>query len=97
MAVKIPKESLERVARLARLQLTEEERERFARDLEGILAAFDALHSEPLPESGGAVHPSPVNLPGEPREDEPEPWPRAHELLAGATMSRGLMRGPRVR
>ena len=89
---------VERVARLARLNLNEEESERFREDLEGILEAFEVLQSETLPSAeGSVVNPLPVPVPSELRDDSPEKWPDSHELLEGSSMNRGLMRAPRAR
>jgi len=89
---------VERIARLARLNLDETEVERYREELEGILKAFEVLQSEPLPSSeGSVVDPLPIPVPAELREDTPEHWPEPHGLLEGSSMNRGLMRAPRTR
>jgi aspartyl/glutamyl-tRNA(Asn/Gln) amidotransferase C subunit len=89
---------VERIAKLARLELGEDEAERFRHELEGILKAFETLQSETLPSAeGSVVDPLPVPVPAALREDVPGDWDDAHTLLEGSATSRGLMRAPRTR
>lgn len=85
---------VEHVARLARLSLTNEEKERFARELQQILAyaetiqALDTEGVEPMSHAG---------LAGVLREDEVQPSLERERVLAQAPdASDGLFRVPRV-
>jgi aspartyl-tRNA(Asn)/glutamyl-tRNA(Gln) amidotransferase subunit C len=86
-------ETVDHVARLARLSLTEEERALFARQLDDILAwaeslqAVDVAGVEPLAALGG----------GDLRADsEREGLPRETALAAAPDAAEGLFRVPRV-
>jgi aspartyl-tRNA(Asn)/glutamyl-tRNA(Gln) amidotransferase subunit C len=86
-------ETVEHVARLARLSLTGEERALFARQLDGILAWAESLQSvdvtgvEPLAAAGA----------GDLRADaEREGLPRETALAAAPDAAEGLFRVPRV-
>src|SRR5260221_225775 len=77
-------ETVDHVARLARLSLTAEEREAFARQLEQVLAYAEALQAldttgvEPLSHAAaGDPFPEDVPRPRLPREDAPAPAPAA--------------------
>jgi aspartyl-tRNA(Asn)/glutamyl-tRNA(Gln) amidotransferase subunit C len=87
-------EAVERVARLARLSLTEDERHQFARQLEAILVWAESLQA--LDTSGVAPMRHPGETPGL-RDDEPrEGLDRATALGAAADAADGLFRVPRV-
>jgi aspartyl-tRNA(Asn)/glutamyl-tRNA(Gln) amidotransferase subunit C len=86
-------ETVERVARLAHLSLTAEERTLFARQLDDILTWAESLQ---------AVDVSAVDPWGPPaqealREDEPQPGlPRSRALEGAPDTAEGLFRVPRV-
>lgn len=75
-------ESLRGLARLARLELTEEELRALAPELERILEAFGTLARHA---PGG---PPPADLRGlEPRDDAPLPFPASTTLVSAAAES----------
>ena len=87
-------ETVDHVARLARIRLTEEERVTFARQLDGILAyaesirALDLSQVEPMSHAGAV---SPL------REDAVlDSLPRETALAAAPDPADGLFRVPRV-
>lgn len=87
-------ETVDHVARLARIRLTEEERATFARQLDGILAyaesirALDLSQVEPMSHAGDV---SPL------REDAAlDGLPREAALAAAPDPADGLFRVPRV-
>ena len=87
-------ETVDHVARLARLSLTDEEKHLFARQLEEILAWAESLQA--LDTSGVP----PMSQPGELsslREDEPRGGLERETVLGGAPdPAEGLFRVPRV-
>jgi len=91
---RVTEETVDHVARLARLSLTEEERRVFARQLEEILAWAESLQA--LDTSGVP----PMSHPREAetlRDDEPRAGVDRATALAGAPEARdGLFRVPRV-
>ena len=85
--------TVEQVARLARLSLSAEERELFARQLEEILAWAESLQALEVSEVPPMAHP----LAPEWREDAPrEGLPRDRVLDAAPDAMEGLFRVPRV-
>jgi aspartyl-tRNA(Asn)/glutamyl-tRNA(Gln) amidotransferase subunit C len=92
--VKVTVETVDHVAALARLSLTPEERETFARQLEQILSyaesiqALDTSGVEPMSHAAAA---------GGLREDTPRPGlSRQRALAAAPDADEGLFRVPRV-
>ena len=87
-------ETVDHVAKLARLLLTDAERETFARQLADVLAyaeSIQALDLEDVPPMSHAF------TTGAFREDEPRPsLPRDKVLEEGPDSSDGLFRVPRV-
>lgn len=91
---RITEDSVDGVARLARLSLTPDERTRFARELEAIVAWADSLQAldteavPPLrPDAGGDAL----------REDTPrEGLPREQALDPAPDHAEGLFRVPRI-
>ncbi len=83
------------VARLARLALTDEERERFAAQLARILEHCARLDATPIEGVPATSHVLPiVNVL---REDAPEPsLPRDEVLAAAPAHAQGFFRVPRV-
>jgi len=85
--------TVEHVARLARLSLSAQERELFARQLEEILAWAESLQALDVSEVPPMAHP----LAPEWREDAPrEGLPRDRALEAAPDAAEGLFRVPRV-
>jgi aspartyl-tRNA(Asn)/glutamyl-tRNA(Gln) amidotransferase subunit C len=91
---RVNEETVDHVARLARLSLDDEERRVFARQLEDILAWAESLQA--LDTSGVP----PMSHPREAealRDDEPRPGvPRETAFAAAPDASDGLFRVPRV-
>jgi aspartyl-tRNA(Asn)/glutamyl-tRNA(Gln) amidotransferase subunit C len=87
-------ETVEHVARLARLSLTTEERETFARQLDQVLTyaeSIQALATEGVPPMSHAP------AAGRLREDEPaDSLPRERVQAAAPDAAEGLFRVPRV-
>jgi len=86
-------ETVEHVARLARLSLRDDERELFARQLEEILAWAESLQALDVSEVPPAAH----ALSPRWREDVPrDGLPRERVLEAAPDAAEGLFRVPRV-
>ncbi len=80
--MKITKKEVEHVARLARLELTEEEKERFTRELNSILTYIDKLNELKTDDVEPTSHVIPiVNVF---REDEVRPSHLREKVLANA-------------
>lgn len=80
--MKITKREVEHVARLARLELTDEEKERFTRELNSILTYIDKLNELKTDEVEPTSHVIPiVNVF---REDEVRPSHLREKVLANA-------------
>jgi aspartyl-tRNA(Asn)/glutamyl-tRNA(Gln) amidotransferase subunit C len=86
---------VEHVARLSRLALTDQEKERMRRELDGILSYIDklrALNTVDVPPTSHAVPMTNVM-----REDEPRPSLSQDEMLANAPERIGeLFRVPKI-
>ncbi|MEQ8767430.1 MAG: Asp-tRNA(Asn)/Glu-tRNA(Gln) amidotransferase subunit GatC [Planctomycetota bacterium] len=70
---------IDRIAELARLDLSPDERARYGRELEGILAHFERLQSLETVDGASAFHLEAIE-----RDDEPVDSPPRDELLRGA-------------
>ena len=91
----IGKDMVMKVARLARLNLTEKEAERFSRDLESILRAFKDLDNVDTASVKPSFHP--LETKNVFRKDEPRPGLTQDEALANArNRESGYFKGPRV-
>jgi aspartyl-tRNA(Asn)/glutamyl-tRNA(Gln) amidotransferase subunit C len=92
---KITMQEVEQVARLARLTLSDAEKERMRRELDGILSYIDklrALDTEGVPPTSHAVPMTNVM-----REDEPVPSLPQEDMLANAPDRNGdFFRVPRI-
>jgi len=92
---KITMREVEQVARLARLALSDAEKERMRRELDGILSYIDklrALDTEGVPPTSHAVPMTNVM-----REDEPVPSLPQEDMLANAPDRNGeFFRVPRI-
>jgi aspartyl-tRNA(Asn)/glutamyl-tRNA(Gln) amidotransferase subunit C len=84
---------VDRVARAARLRLSEEERSMYAKDLEDILAAFSVLDQAPSAENYDF---NPVPIHDVLREDVPSAGIPPEELTAHMDTYQGYVRGPRL-
>ncbi|MGH7571053.1 MAG: Asp-tRNA(Asn)/Glu-tRNA(Gln) amidotransferase subunit GatC [Gemmatimonadota bacterium] len=84
-------EDVRHIARLARLELSEAEIQRFRQELSTILEYVGQL--EEL-EAGSAAGPEPPDQPL--REDRVEPWPDPAWFLSQAPSRDGLFSVPRV-
>lgn len=78
----IAKETVEKVARIARLELTDDEKTKFSRDLGDILSAFSALEKADV--SGVEPAFQPVEVKDVLREDVAEPCLSQKDALANA-------------
>ena len=92
---RITTQEVDHVTRLARLALSDEEKERMRRELDGILSYIDklrALDTEGVPPTSHAVPLTNVM-----REDEPAPSLPQDEMLANAPDRSGeFFRVPRI-
>ena len=92
---KITMQEVEQVARLARLALSDAEKESMRRELDGILSYIDklrALNTEGVPPTSHAVPMTNVM-----REDEPVPsWPQAEMLANAPDRSGEFFRVPKI-
>ncbi len=90
----IPPEMVRRLAQASRISLTEEEMERFAGQLSGVLEAFKALDALEVEGVEPSYHPVPLEE--DQREDVEETWD--WDPLANVGFSdKRFIRGPRVR
>jgi len=86
-------EIVRKVARIARLELTQQELEEFSGDLEEILEYLSMLDDAP---SGGEGGFNPVPVEDVLREDEPSMEIDAEELRGKMDTYRDWVRGPRL-
>ena len=92
---KISLSQVEHVARLARLELSEADKERMRRELDGILSYIDTLRA--LQTDGVEPTSHAVPLTSVMREDEPEPsFPQADMLANAPDPSGESFRVPRI-
>ncbi len=87
------KETVEKVARGAHLELTEEELETFSKDLDEILEFFSLLDEAPGSETGGI---DPIGVADITREDVPSKDIDPEILLEGMNTYENYVRGPRL-
>ena len=92
--MRVTTDTVDHIAKLAHLSLTAEERQRFARQLDEVLAFAESIHAldvtgvEPMSHAAAA---------GLFREDEPRPsLDRERVLSAAPDAAEGLFRVPRV-
>jgi aspartyl-tRNA(Asn)/glutamyl-tRNA(Gln) amidotransferase subunit C len=89
-------EPIDKLARIARLNLTKEERERFAKQLDGILEAFSILAKAPTKGVEPALHP--VVLQPARREDKAKPGLKREQAVANSQHTEeGFFKGPKVK
>ena len=95
MTQKVDKQTVERVAGLARLELTDREARGFAKDLHEVLSAFRTLQR--IPTKGVKPTFQPIEVRDVLREDEVEPSiPRERLLRNLRNKEDGYIKGPRV-
>lgn len=82
--MKLSKEIVEHVSRLARLRLTEEEEEKFSRQLGAVLEYMEILNKV---KTEHVSLENPASLSGKLREDEPRPWPNPERLVKNSPES----------
>lgn len=87
------KDIVERVAKVSRLNLTENEIEEFRNDLESILGYFDMLDDAPNVEEFGF---NPVEIADVFRDDVPSSEFDPQDLLRDMKTYEGYVRGPRL-
>ncbi|MCE5296744.1 MAG: Asp-tRNA(Asn)/Glu-tRNA(Gln) amidotransferase subunit GatC [Methanomassiliicoccales archaeon] len=89
----LEKETVVRVARVARLRLSEEELAKYGKDLEEILDSFEVLNSAPSSESYDF---NPIPVMDVLREDEPFIDIDPEELMKAMDTYEGYVRGPKL-
>jgi aspartyl-tRNA(Asn)/glutamyl-tRNA(Gln) amidotransferase subunit C len=89
----LDKETIERVARLSRIELTPEEKERFLADLKEVLDAFSML-DEAKSDCDPAFHP--IEITNHLREDEAAIRIDPDEIISGMNILQRYIRGPRM-
>ncbi len=87
------RETVSRVARTAHIKLTEEELDRYSRDLSEILTYFELLDEAPGCESYGL---NPIEVADVLRDDEPRMEIDADILLKDMDTYERYVRGPRL-
>jgi len=87
------RETISRVAKVARLNLTDEEMERYAKDLDDILNSFSVLDEAP---SGDTYTFNPIPVVDVLREDEPGQDLDPQVLRAQMATYQDYVRGPRL-
>lgn len=93
--MKITKEQVERVANLARLNLTEEEKESMTKDMEAIIEFADQINGLDIKDVEPTAHVLPINNVF--REDVVRPSLDREKLLQNApNHENGCFRVPRV-
>ncbi|MEM4247092.1 MAG: Asp-tRNA(Asn)/Glu-tRNA(Gln) amidotransferase subunit GatC [Candidatus Woesearchaeota archaeon] len=86
-------EPIDKLAKIARLDLTKEERERFAKELDSILKAFDIIAKAPTKGVQPATHPVPL-LPMERKDVVAEGLSREDALRNTELKGDGFIKGP---
>lgn len=91
----IDKETVKKVAFLARLELSEEEIEKFAKELEEIEKAFSKIREVDTENVEPSLHP--IELKNALREDTPkESLPQEIALKNAEHKEQGYFKGPRI-
>jgi len=91
--MKITEETVERVAKLARIELTAREVKKFEKDLNDILAAFKTLDEAPMSEPSF----QPIKMQNVMRDDEPETCLTNEEALRNTKhKEKGFFKGPKA-
>ncbi|GAE87454.1 Asp-tRNA(Asn)/Glu-tRNA(Gln) amidotransferase subunit GatC [Acetivibrio straminisolvens] len=93
--MKVTKETIEYVANLARLKLTEEEKEKFIRDMENIISYVDKLNELDTSEIAPTDHVIPINNVF--RDDEVlDSYPKDKMLMNAPSKENGCFKVPKV-
>ena len=91
--MKITEETVERVAKIARIELSEREKKQLEKDLNDILAAFKVLDDAPTAEPSF----QPIKLGNVMREDEVEKCLTNEEALRNTKhKEKGFFKGPKA-
>lgn len=91
----IDKKTVEHVASLARIYLTEEEIEKFSKDISGILDAFSSLNEVDTQNIKPSFHP--IEMKNVMRDDKEEECLSQEEALSNAEQKEdGFFKGPRA-
>ena len=90
---RMDRQTVERVAHAAHITLTEEELDRYSRDLSDILGYFELLDEAPGSGTSGI---DPIGVADVVREDEPAMSYDADRLLEGMNTYERYIRGPRL-
>ena len=93
MPFELDSETIKRVAKTCRLNLTAEEEERYLGDLKEILSAFSML-DEAKTDNEPAFHP--IEIKNYLREDEPSIKIDPDEILERMNILKRYIRGPRM-
>jgi len=93
MPFDIDSETIEKVAKVSRLRLTAEERERLLSDFKEILSAFSML-DEAEADCDPAFHP--IEIENFLRDDEPEMTIQADDVTADMDTHQRFIKGPRM-
>ena len=89
------KELIEKVAKNAKLKLTEEEKEEFLPQLQEILDSFSVLDEAPIENLHASFQPFPIK--NVLREDKEEPSLTQEEALQNTPLKKdGFFRGPKT-
>ncbi|MBN2202964.1 MAG: Asp-tRNA(Asn)/Glu-tRNA(Gln) amidotransferase subunit GatC [Candidatus Aenigmarchaeota archaeon] len=91
----IDKNTIERVAKLSRLNLTEEEIEQFSKDINNILEAFSVIKDV----NTEGIEPSfqPLEVKNVFREDKPQESLNQEDALSNSKLKeKGFFKGPRA-
>jgi aspartyl-tRNA(Asn)/glutamyl-tRNA(Gln) amidotransferase subunit C len=93
---KLSRETIRKVARVARLDLTRSEEAKFSKDLETILGAFRIMQKAPTGKAKPSFHP--VQLKERQRPDKVEECLSQEQALSNVKKNRerGYFRGPRA-
>jgi aspartyl-tRNA(Asn)/glutamyl-tRNA(Gln) amidotransferase subunit C len=86
-------EPIDKLARIARLDLTKEERDKFAKELDSILKAFDIIAKAPTKGVQPATHPVPLKPVGR-KDVVAESMSRDEALKNTELKEEGFVKGP---
>ncbi len=90
---KIDKELIEHVCKIARLALSNEEKEKFVKELEDILSAFRKIDEVDTSDTRPSFHP--LEFKNVMREDEPKVW-KWQPLANARHKEKNYFKGPRI-
>ena len=93
MVIEIDEDMIEKVARISRIRLTHDEKERLLSDFKEILSAFSML-DEAVPDCEPAFHP--IEIRNYFREDEPDTKIPPDEIIENMDTHQRFIKGPRM-